>query len=186
MNIIIVPQNNKSFYCRPDSTLIRALDDYFIPDYVESIEIAPVLYIKTFRAGKAIAQRFINRYIDSYGYGLLIIPNLKSEYSENREFIANTLDFTSIIPLEKSSLDSYQDASSDNIIYKVNNDSVFTDFKLPTIEDIFSSISKISDFCSLRIGDFICFQRDTPIKISLGDIVSCHKADQQLFNFTIK
>ena len=58
MNIIVSPYGKESFYCRPDSTLIRALDEYYIPDQVEKVSAVPVMYIKTLRAGKAIANRF--------------------------------------------------------------------------------------------------------------------------------
>ena len=41
MNILISPLSEGSFYFRSDSTLIRALTDFYIPDYVSEVAAAP-------------------------------------------------------------------------------------------------------------------------------------------------
>ena len=37
MNILVSPYGEGSFYFRSDSTLIRALTDFYMPDYIEGI-----------------------------------------------------------------------------------------------------------------------------------------------------
>ena len=92
MNVIVVPESRKGFYCRPDSTLLRAISDYYIPDYVSELSVSPVFIIKTLRAGKSISAKFALRYIDSFNYGLLLHPVINKKKGELNPFIENSLD----------------------------------------------------------------------------------------------
>ena len=194
MNIIVSPYGKPTFYCRPDSTLIRALDEYYIPDQVERIAASPVMYIKTLRAGKAVAHRFAERYIDSFGFGILLHPTLKREVfadEAERPFIENSLDYTSIIPLlsfPESELAFHTHKFETSLNYK----NPFGELHLPTYEEIMEKISTISRYCSLRIGDFITIELTPGIEIShqpgeefpprlIGKV-----DEKEIFNFVIK
>lgn len=189
MNIIVSPYSKESFYCRPDSTLIRALEEYYIPDQVEKVSATPVMYVKTLRAGKAVAHRFAERYIDSYGFGLLLHPTLKKGYFENgseRPFIENSLDYTSIIPLLSFPEMEIRGASTHKFEVTANYKSAFGELHYPTYDEIMGKISNISKYCSLRIGDFITIEMAPPISIEPVTRLIGTVDDQQIFNFVIK
>ena len=189
MNIIVSPYSKQSFYCRPDSTLIRALEEYYIPDQVQKISATPVMYVKTLRAGKAIAHRFAERYIDSYGFGLLLHPTLKDEYFKNepeRSFIENSLDYTSIIPLLSFPEMEIRGASTHKFEVTANYKNPFAEFVFPTYDQVMERISTISKYCSLRIGDFIAIELAAPIQIEPPTRLIGQVDDQQIFNFVVK
>lgn len=189
MNIIVSPYRKQGFYCRPDSTLIRAIDEYYIPDEVESISASPILYIKTLRAGKAISNRFVERYVDSFGFGILLHPTLKSEYFEGaseRPFIENSLDYTSIIPLLSFPDTELKAATSHKFEVTINYKNEFGDFVYPSYDEIIGKISTISKYCSLRIGDFIAMELTSAINIAPMDRLSGSVDCNQIFNFKVK
>lgn len=189
MNIIVTPYQKQSFYCRPDSTLIRALDEYYIPDEVENISAAPIIYIKTLRAGKAVSNRFVERYVDSFGFGILLHPSLKSECFEGspeRPFIENSLDYTSVIPLLSFPESELKRASDHKFEVTINYKKAYDDLIFPDYDEIIGKISAISKYCSLRIGDFIAIElapsRDIEPQARLIGSVD----GEQIFNFKIK
>jgi hypothetical protein len=189
MNIIVSPYGKKGFYCRPDSTLIRALEEYYIPDQVEKVSATPVMYVKTLRAGKAVANRFAERYIDSYGFGLLLHPTLKSEFFTNdpeRPFIENSLDYTSIIPLLSFPEMEIRGASTHLYEVTVNYKPLFGELTFPTYDEIMEKISTISKYCSLRIGDFITLELAAPIEIIAPTRLTGKVDNEQIFNFVVK
>lgn len=195
MNIIVAPYLKDSFYCRPDSTLIRALEEYYLPDYVDSVSVSPVMYVKTLRAGKAVANRFAERYIDSYGFGILIHPTLKEGYFSNRQeypFIENSLDYTSVIPLMSFPHTDIINAPSHKFEVTLNYKSVIEELKFPSIDNLMNRISNISKYCSLRIGDFITFELSQPyplnnmIKDSEHIRIIGSVDGERIFNFVIK
>ena len=104
MNLIIIPAHEHSFYYRPDSTLIRDLSVYYRPDEVASLQAAPALAIRLRRPGKAIAPRFAERYWDTYGFGLILHPELQTAITGHREFLQNTLDYTTLVPLKSKAI----------------------------------------------------------------------------------
>lgn len=186
MNIIVVPKDKKSFYCRPDSTLIRALEVYYAPDYIEKISATPVLYVKTLRAGKAVAPRFVERYIDSYGFGLLLHPTLKDgTFEQNGDFIVNSLDYTSILPLKSFPLET--PISEHTYKVTLNYKEIFeTQFDFPSFDEINQIIGNISRYCSLRIGDFITFELTCEYPLEDITRVIGEVDGEQIFNFVTK
>lgn len=189
MNIIISPFDSKGFICRPDSTLLRAITEYFLPDYVEGLSLSPVFYIKTHRAGKAISPRFIERYIDGAGYGLLLYPQITSSAAVNQStlpFVENSLDYTSIIPLSISPFNSHSYSETSPYQLLINGKSPSDRLVLPDKKLIFNKISEISQYCSLRIGDFITFELapHTPVPVPSG--ISGNVSGEELFSFSVK
>ena len=71
MNIAVLKPSGK--YCfRPDTTLVREARDYYLPDGVNAVILTPCIYARVIKAGKCIAERFAGRYIDNFGFGILL------------------------------------------------------------------------------------------------------------------
>ncbi|MBR0534692.1 MAG: hypothetical protein IJK19_08480 [Bacteroidales bacterium] len=71
MNIAVLKTSGN--YCfRPDNTLNREARDYYLPDGVEAVSLTPCIYAKVVKAGKCIAGRFAGRYVDNFGFGVLL------------------------------------------------------------------------------------------------------------------
>ncbi len=185
MNIIIAPYKEDFFRIRPDSSLIRAISDYFIPDYVDSISVVPILCIKTHRPGKALAPRFVNRYLDGYSFGLFLYPELSDSIISNRDFVANSLDYTSIVPKEMKPLDSEFNLAA-SLSMQVNDEIIFRDLTLPSKESVYERISSISHYCSLRIGDFIAFELTEPISVNSDDRISINQNGERVIDLLLR
>lgn len=71
MNIIVIGPDG-SVSTRPDSTLMRRPQDFFLPEDLGSVTARTCLYIKMTKAGKAIRREFARRYFDSVGKGVLL------------------------------------------------------------------------------------------------------------------
>ena len=187
MNIIVSPFKEEGYQFRPDSSLIRTLDYYFIPDFVDSISLYPALFIQTFRAGKSLSPEFVHRYLKNFSLGILLKPELSPIINKNRDFISNALDYTTIIPNDNYDIDTYSRSKADNFSIKLNGTSIFNNIDYPDANSIYEKISSITQFSSLKIGDFIAFVLSpTSMNLSTEDEVSILKENNPLINFTIK
>lgn len=197
MNILIAPKEDSYFYFRPDSTLIRSLDEYYLPDFVEQIEFTPILYIKTLKPGKAVAKRFVTRYLDSFGFGSLLYPTLSNELNDNnahQDFVSNSLDYTTIIPLDKFKIECLGELDNTGVLadkfvrptFKINDTEISKDLIIPSLDNILERIANISEYYSFKIGDFICFPLTNKLKLKLGDIITLSIENKTLTRVLIK
>lgn len=70
MNLIVL-RSDGSWYTRPDSTLCRVREDFYLPEGFTGIEIHKCRYVKLLKAGKAIRPQFAARYFDPLCEGYL-------------------------------------------------------------------------------------------------------------------
>lgn len=71
MNIAVLkPSGNYCF--RPDTTLNREARDYWLPDGVDAVVLTPCIYARVVKAGKCVTERFAGRYVDNFGFGVLL------------------------------------------------------------------------------------------------------------------
>lgn len=61
MNLIVL-RSDGSWYTRPDSTLCRVREDFYLPEGITGVEIHKCRYVKLLKAGKAILTQFAGRY----------------------------------------------------------------------------------------------------------------------------
>lgn len=159
MNILTVSHDFSLFKFRPDSTMIRSQDRYYLPDFVDSVSFSPVVWFRCSRPGKSVEERFAHRYVDSFGYGILLFPELSESVRGERDFIASALDFTSIIPLQTHPISDYGAFPA----YKplkvtVNGHTLLTSPPHPTYDRLREIIAGITRFAATRTGDLIAFE----------------------------
>ncbi len=167
MNIITVPYNSDFFYIRPDISLNRDSNDYFCPDDITGIAVAPFIYIRMDKAGKAIKAKFAQRYYSSIGYGINLSGHSLIRSDIPQSFLmANALDNTTYV----SQLYNVQDFPLDLLskaLAEAGLDSI------EAIQERFNNkIEQITRLCSVRTGDFIAIeltpatlhQTGTPVK----------------------
>lgn len=98
MNIIVKTYGG-NIIVRPDTTWSRNNDDYYVPDFVDSLSWSPVLCVRISRLGKHIAEKFAPRYYDGVGQGILLYPENLIDGSGESFACASILDRTSCIVL---------------------------------------------------------------------------------------
>ena len=72
MNIIVKPYGSDLCYCRPDTTWERENKDFYSPECVNEIYWTPVVFARVSKAGKCVGRKFVERYYDGVGCGILL------------------------------------------------------------------------------------------------------------------
>ena len=72
MNIIVKPYGSDICYCRPDTTWERENKDFYSPECVNEIYWTPVVFARVSKAGKCVGSKFVGRYYDGAGCGMLL------------------------------------------------------------------------------------------------------------------
>ena len=72
MNIIVKPYGSDLCCCRPDTTWERENKDFYSPECVNEIYWTPVVFARVSKAGKCVGSKFIGRYYDAVGCGMLL------------------------------------------------------------------------------------------------------------------
>lgn len=149
MNIVVKPYGSDFCYCRPDTTWERENKDFYVPECAETLFWTPVLFAKVSKAGKCIGQKFVSRYYDAVGCGVLL-------YTGKNIAFASCADHTSLLPapaLEPADLEGETERFE---IHK-NGESIYAD-NILSKENLESAICSASKLTSLRIGDFVAVE----------------------------
>ncbi|NLD22484.1 MAG: hypothetical protein GX664_08480 [Bacteroidales bacterium] len=160
MNIAVVT-SDRDYYFRPDTSLNREAQNFYLPDGVSQLRLTPCIYSKLIKGGKSIGAKFATRYVDSFGFGLLFddIAALQGE--------ATSMDQSTVITYETLPL---QELSSATFQININSQSLtFDDFNEQLI---INAITLVSKKCTLRASDLIVCCRDESFAIAAGDIIS--------------
>ena len=152
MNIIVKPYEGTACYCRPDTTWERENKDFYVPDTVDRLLWAPVLFARISKAGKHIGTKFVSRYYDSVNFGALIYCRINAK---EEQMSISCADHTSLLP-----------APLYNPVVMDNEDALFEVFR--NEERIFGgkahksqieeAVCKASRLVSLRTGDFVAVE----------------------------
>ena len=165
MTIIVKPYGSELCYCRPDTTWERENKDFYSPECVNEIYWTPVVFARVSKAGKCVGRKFVERYYDGVGCGMLLYCGTSTtsfDGSAGVRWLSEVVDRSSILPHplfqpvvledEKEFMVSCQhdgqgDATlSHNIILSGAKD---------LLEEALCNASQLT---SLRIGDFVAIE----------------------------
>ena len=96
MNIIVKPYGSDLCYCRPDTTWERENKDFYSPECVNEIYWTPVVFARISKAGKCVGKKFVERYYDGIGCGMLMYCSGQAMISNGP--LSHIVDKTSILP----------------------------------------------------------------------------------------
>ena len=196
MNIIVKPYGSELCYCRPDTTWERENKDFYSPECVNEIYWTPVVFARVSKAGKCVGRKFVERYYDGVGCGVLLycgISTTSFDGSAGVRSLSEVVDRSSILPHplfqpvvledEKEFIVSCQhDAQGDaalshNIILSGAKD---------LLEEALCNASQLT---SLRIGDFVAVELRELHKLASreeGNIaVKGEFCEKEIFGFNI-
>ena len=157
MNIVVQPYGSSLCYCRPDTTWEKESRDLYVPNGVEKVLWAPVVYAKVCKAGKCVSGKFVSRYYDAVGFGALA-------YSDDESLaFSSCMDHTSLMPVPALNPNIFE---SEDGSFCMEIGGKVSDFKLSkdiqtSLED---AICKASERVSLRIGDLVAVEL-SPLEI---------------------
>ena len=196
MNIIVKPYGSELCYCRPDTTWERENKDFYSPECVNEIYWTPVVFARVSKAGKCVGKKFVERYYDGVGCGMLLYCGTSTtpyEGSAGVRWLSEVADRSSILPHplflpvvledEKEFIVSCQHDAQGNAAPCHN---VILSGAKELLEE---AICNASQLTSMRIGDFVAVELRELQKLAAredGSIaVKGEFCEKEIFGFNI-
>ena len=182
MNIIVKPYGSDLCYCRPDTTWERENKDFYSPECVNEIYWTPVVFARVSKAGKCVGRKFVERYYDGIGCGMLMYCSTSGS-EENTDTtsidirsLSEVVDKSSILPHPLFQPVVLEDAKEFTVSATEARSGCNTDASVilsdsPVIlsgakDFLEEAICNASQLTSLRIGDFVAVELATPAKLA--------------------
>jgi 2-keto-4-pentenoate hydratase/2-oxohepta-3-ene-1,7-dioic acid hydratase in catechol pathway len=178
------------FFMKPDSSLLRNNEPFFIPDWTNEVHHEIELVIKINRLGKNIEKRFAHRYFDEIGLGIDFtardvqnqlrekgLPWEKSKAFDKAAVLSSVFFMKSI----------FSDLDSINFKLDVNGEVVQEGNSGLMIFSFDEIISHVSKYVTLKIGDLIYTGTPAGVgPVKIGDHLEGYLKDKKLLDFMIK
>ena len=147
MNIIVKPYGTDLCHCRPDTTWERENRDFYSPECVNEILWTPVVFARVCKAGKCVSTKFVERYYDGFGCGMLMYCNSST-----------CVDHSSILPMPMYNPVVFEGAQE----FVVARNGEACHIALGEAKSLLEeAICKASQLTSLRIGDYVAVELDS-------------------------
>lgn len=158
MNIVVKTASGKCIV-RPDTTWEKDNDNFFPPEFVNSLSWSPVLFVRISKPGRSIGEKFAGRYYDEVNYGVLLYPDDMMDGSEEGYAQACCLDHTSFLPSPGFSKDML-DNGAEFILSLKKSDTESILFQHSGANDLMirSAIAEMTRFVYIRTGDLLAIE----------------------------
>ena len=152
MNIVVLSASGKVFV-RPDTTWERDSEDFYVPEFIDSVSFTPVFFARVSKPGRSVSEKFAGRYFDGLGFGVLLYPENLLDGSEEAFACASCVDHTSFLPFPVLAKGT---PSTDGTVSKDGTEA-FREV-LPAEDAILKAIAEVTRFCYIRTGDIIAIE----------------------------
>lgn len=140
MNILVHTYSGRHIV-RPDTTWENDSEDYFAPDYVESLTYSPVVFCRVCKPGRSVGERFVGRYYDSVNFGMLLYPENLIDGSAEGFAEANCIDHTSFLPSTLFPKEAFTELTAVPVLMKDGQDIRF----IPSANESKQSAEEINE-----------------------------------------
>lgn len=178
------------FFMKPDSSLLRNNDPFYIPDWTKEVHHEIELVIKINRIGKNIEKRFAHRYFDEIGLGIdFTARDVQNKLKEKGLPWEKAKAFDQSAVLGNDFIDKTVYPDMDNISFKLKiNGSLVqegnSELMIFGFEEIISNVSK---YVTLKIGDLIYTGTPAGVgPVKIGDHLEGYLEDKKLLDFFVK
>lgn len=178
------------FFMKPDSSLLRNNDPFFIPEWTSDVHHEIELIIKISRLGKSIDKRFAKRYYKEIGLGIDftardVQSQLKAKGLPWEK--AKAFDRAAVLGSQFISVDDLPDREHIGFRLDVNGRTVQTGDSGLMIFDFDTIIAYVSKFVTLKIGDLIYTGTPAGVgPVNSGDHLEGYLEGNKLLDFKVK
>ncbi len=141
---------------RPDTTWEKDNEDFYPPEFVDSLTFSPVIFMKILKPGRSVRKEFARRYYDAVNFGVLLYPENIIDGQEGFAE-ASCLDHTSFLPFPMASPDSLPKGGQ--LTLCKNGLRIFTQ-DVPSMSSLESAIEDATRFVYIRTGDLLAIELD--------------------------
>ena len=177
MNIIVKPYGSSICYCRPDTTWERENKDFYSPECVNEIHWTPVVFARISKAGKCVGKKFVERYYDGVGCGMLMYCG-DSVIVDKSSILPHPLFQPVVLEDEKEFVVHVSPINQDS--------SVILSGAKDLLEEALCNASQLT---SLRIGDFVAVELRELQKLASKEdgtvAVKGEFCEKEIFSFNI-
>jgi 2-keto-4-pentenoate hydratase/2-oxohepta-3-ene-1,7-dioic acid hydratase in catechol pathway len=178
------------FFMKPDSSLLRNNDPFYLPDWTREVHHEIELVIKINRLGKNIEKRFAHRYYDEIGLGIdFTARDIQNKLKDKGLPWEKAKAFDQSAVLSNTFIDKAVFPDPENIGFKLNiNKSLVqkgsSKLMIFSFDEIISHVSK---YVTLKIGDLIYTGTPAGVgPVKIGDHLEGYLEDKKLLDFMIK
>ena len=176
-------------FMKPDSSIIRNNQPFFIPDFSTDVHHEVELVVKIHKLGKHIDKKFANKYYHEIGIGIdFTARDLQSKMKEKGLPWEKAKGFDGSAPLGKFVPKStFSDIENINFHLDINGKRVQTGNTSNMLFSIDTIIEHVSKYFTLKIGDLIYTGTPEGVgPVKAGDRLACFIEEEELLAFNIR
>jgi len=176
------------FFCKPDSAILVKGNPFVIPEWTQAVHYEVELVVRIDRVGKHIQPEFAPRYYSSIGLGIDftardVQDDLKKKglpWEKAKAFDGSAVISTEFLPVSEL---------ENPIVFSLNKNgqSVQRGSSADMIHQIDAIISHVSQFMTLKIGDFIFTGTPSGVgPVAAGDQLEGFIGDRSMFRISVR
>lgn len=176
-------------FMKPDSSLIRNNQPFFIPEFSTDVHHEVELVVKINKLGKHIDKKFAHKYYNEIGIGIdFTARDLQSKMKEKGLPWEKAKGFDGSAPLgkflPKSTFDNVEDIS---FHLDINGKRVQTGNTSDMLFSIDAIVEHVSRYFTLKIGDLIYTGTPEGVgPVKAGDKLNCFIEGKELLAFNVR
>lgn len=176
-------------FMKPDTSLLRNGNPFFLPDFSERIEYETEIVVKINRLGRNIAQKFAHRYYDELTVGIdFTARDLQMKQKQKGLPWEISKSFDGSAPIgEFVNKSDFEDVNNIDFRLDLNGNTVQQGNSGDMIYSFDKIIAYVSQFFTLKIGDLIYTGTPAGVgTVSINDHLQGYIEDKKVLDFKIK
>ena len=176
-------------FLKPDTAILPKKMPFIIPEFSDDVHYEVEVIVKINRVGKHIDKKFAHKYYEEIGLGIdFTARDLQKRLKEKGLPWEKAKSFDGAAVIGKfNSKSIFEDINSIDFSLKNNNETVQKGNTKMMIHSIDEIISHVSEFFTLKIGDYIFTGTPAGVgKVTENDVLQGYIGDEEIFKIRIK
>ena len=176
-------------FLKPDTAILPKKMPFIIPEFSNDVHYEVEVVVKINRVGKHIDKKFAHKYYEEIGLGIdFTARDLQIKLKEKGLPWEKAKSFDGAAVIGKFvSKSNFDDINSLDFSLKKNNETVQKGNTKMMIHSIDEIISHVSEFFTLKIGDYIFSGTPSGVgKVTENDILQGYILNEEMFKIKIK
>lgn len=178
------------FFCKPDSAILPKGNPFYIPEWTSDMHYELELVYRIERLGKNISEEFAHRYYSEVSIGIDFTARDVQEEQKKKGLPwekAKAFDGSAVIANEFVAIESLKDQSNIGFELFKNGELVQSGHSSDMIFSIDKVIAHVSQYMTLKIGDFIYTGTPSGVgPVAPGDVLEGFLEGKKMFKVQIK